>query len=219
MLNRLLIRMFVITLTRPFGPTSTVHFLSRLSVHCPLSELRSVSPRRVEISRCPMMYLRDYICPTGKRKSESTVVRSWHCRPPCTLPSSHDSIPSIPPFTTSTSFIFHRCTSCHGTLRFATLKEFLVLLSLCRLGGWMILILVDVVFAFSHLRSPNQNADGPYWYISTVVRMRIPRSREPSQSHSDPVGGWTLGNIDTENAFCTNMCKSKACSHHSISQC
>ncbi|KAI0296161.1 Alpha/Beta hydrolase protein [Russula brevipes] len=30
-------------------------------------------------------------------------------------------------------------------------------------------------------------------------------------------GGWTLGNIDTNNAFCMNMCNSKACYHHSIS--
>ena len=29
-----------------------------------------------------------------------------------------------------------------------------------------------------------------------------------------PLGGWTLGNINTENAFCTNMCKGKGCCHH-----
>lgn len=28
------------------------------------------------------------------------------------------------------------------------------------------------------------------------------------------LGGWTLGNINTENAFCTNMCKGKECCHH-----
>lgn len=44
--------------TRLFGPTSTVHFLLGLSVNCPLSELRSVIPQRVEITRFPMMYLR-----------------------------------------------------------------------------------------------------------------------------------------------------------------
>jgi acetyl esterase/lipase len=31
------------------------------------------------------------------------------------------------------------------------------------------------------------------------------------------IGGWTLGNIDTNNEFCMNMCNSKACYHHSIS--
>lgn len=38
-LNRLLIRIFVITLQRPFGPTSTDYFLSGMSVSCPCRNL------------------------------------------------------------------------------------------------------------------------------------------------------------------------------------
>ena len=44
----------------------------------------------------------------------------------------------------------------------------------------------------------------------------VPQSRELFSCFG-PAGGWTLGNIDTENAFCTKMCKSKGRRHHSIS--
>lgn len=37
--------------------------------------------------------------------------------------------------------------------------------------------------------------------------MRIPQSRESFSASR--LGGWTLGDINTANAFCTNMCKSK----------
>jgi hypothetical protein len=43
----------------------------------------------------------------------------------------------------------------------------------------------------------------------------IPPPQHKRFSRRQRVGGWTLGNIDTENVFCTNACKSKSCRHYS----
>ena len=63
--------------------------------------------RGVEVSRFPMMYL---------RAASPTDVRSWPNHSLYTLQSSRDSIPNMPLSTTSTSFTYHKCMSCRGTL-------------------------------------------------------------------------------------------------------
>jgi len=54
------------------------------------------------------------------------------------------------------------------------------------------------VFIFFH--------GGTQW---TLFHMRM------SVSHLGPLGGWTLGNIDTNNTFCANACKGKQRCRHS----
>jgi len=63
------------------------------------------------------------------------------------------------------------------------------------------------VFVCSRPKDASQRKDGRYSSSSTAV-WTTPHALLISVSHAanTTLGGWTLGNIDTENAFCANLC-------------
>ena len=92
-----------------------------------------------------------------------------------------------------------------GTPPSATCLTFRALLHPFQWGGWRTITSVGARSVCSLPKVPSLREDGPCLYSSMEVSCFFAFVRQYLILLT--LGGWTLGNINSEGAFCTNMCK------------